>query len=282
MNVFYLISIILGIAIQNIVKKPYTIKTKGNGSYFFGAVMSFSATLTFLIICRKPIINPYVIPYAAAFAILHSVATVSTVIAISCGLLSLTSLMIQYSLMLPTFYGLFFLNDPLSIGFIPGLIFLIISILLINKKDENKILSFKWIVATFFAFLCNGLCTIVQRVQQIKFDSQYNNEFMLIARIICLFGFFMLFFIKERKDLKLYVKSGWQYAFVCGLANSIVNIFVMLLSDNMWLSLMFPLISAGGIIVTYLVSILLYKVSFSKKQFTGFIFGIISIVLLNI
>ena len=39
MEFLYLVSIILGISIQNIVKKPYADKTNGKGVYFFGAVL---------------------------------------------------------------------------------------------------------------------------------------------------------------------------------------------------------------------------------------------------
>ena len=176
MNALYLTSIILTIALQNVIKKPYVIKTKGKGTYFFGVLMSLGATVVFLILCYKPNINSEILPYSLAFALLHSIATASTVIAISCGLLSLTSLMIQYSLLLPTFYGLLYLGDSLNIGLIPGLICLVISLYFINKKDDKSVLSLKWIVATLFAFLGNGLCSIVQKVQQIRFNNVYNNK----------------------------------------------------------------------------------------------------------
>lgn len=61
-----------------------------------------------------------------------------------------------------------------------------------------------------------------------------------------------------------------------------VNILVMLLSGMMATSLMFPLISAGGIVITYAVSRLLYKEELTKTQFIGFIAGIISVVLFNL
>ena len=47
MSVFYLITIILGVTFQNVVKKPYTQKTNGKGLFFFGCLVSLSAMLFF-------------------------------------------------------------------------------------------------------------------------------------------------------------------------------------------------------------------------------------------
>ena len=52
MNVLYLILIILGIAGQGIVKKPYTEKTGESGAYLFSALTSLVAML-FFVVCGK-------------------------------------------------------------------------------------------------------------------------------------------------------------------------------------------------------------------------------------
>lgn len=88
--------------------------------------------------------------------------------------------------------------------------------------------------------------------------------------------------IKERKAMKVYAKAGWHWALICGLLNGMVNLFVMILSSSMPVSVMFPLISAGGLVVTYLVSRFVYKESLTKLQFVGFILGLAAIVFLNI
>ena len=56
----------------------------------------------------------------------------------------------------------------------------------------------------------------------------------------------------------------------------------MILSGKMPVSLMFPLISAGGLIVTYIVSRFFYKEKLTKIQFIGFIFGLMAVVFLNV
>ena len=45
---------------------------------------------------------------------------------------------------------------------------------------------------------------------------------------------------------------------------------------------MFPIVSAGGVILSVIVSILIYKEKFSIYQKFGFILGISSIVILSV
>ena len=203
------------------------------------------------------------------------------VLAIAYGSLSLTSLFISYSLMIPTFYGLI-IGDSIGKGFIPGMILLVISLFLTNKSDEKAKISFKWIIFVVLSFVGNGMCTVVQKIQQVASNGAYKNEFMIVALAIVTLVMLIMTLFKEGKEIKFYAKSGWHLALICGLLNGMVNLFVMILSGRMAVSLMFPLISAGGLVVTYLVSKFCYKEKLTKMQFIGFLFGLAAVVFLNI
>lgn len=285
MDVFYLICIIVGITAQNVLKKIYS-KNNGKGVYFFNSLTSFSSMIFFVIaaIVIKDGLdwNTSILPYSIAFAVSFALSSISSLTAISCGSLSLTSLIVQYSLLIPTVYGLFFLNDNISIGLIPGIILLLISLMLINKKSGCITFSFKWVISVFIAFLGNGMCSVIQKMQQVKFNGDYKDEFMIIALFIVFVIVVFLSIIKERKEIISYVGCGSHLGVLCGIMNGMVNLFVMILSGIMPVSLMFPLISSGGIITTYIVSKFVYKENLSRIQFVGFILGISSIVLMNI
>ena len=282
LNVIFLIAIILGVSGQNIVKKPYTQKMGGNGVYFFNAIISAAALLFFAVTATKLDFDISFIPYSIGFAVSYAIATVFLVLAIAYGSLSLTSLFFSYSLMIPTLYGLVFLKDDISVVFILGLALLVVSLFLVNKNDKKAKFSFKWIICVILAFLGNGMCTVVQNMQQVAFDGAYKNEFMIVALAIVALVMSIMSLIKERKAMKVYAKAGWHWALICGLLNGMVNLFVMILSRSMPVSVMFPLISAGGLVVTYLVSRFVYKESLTKLQFVGFILGLAAVVFLNI
>lgn len=280
-NLFYLFSIVLGLSGQNVVKKAYAQKADGKGVYSFNTVVSLSAILFFILSPSPLDFHISILPYAIGFAVCYTVASVFTVLAIACGSLSLTSLLLSYSLMIPTFYGLIFLHDPISWGFIVGLVFLVVSLFLINKTKETARFSFKWLVYVLLSFVGNGMCTVLQKMQQDASQGAYKNEFMIIALAIVAAITLTLSLIKEKKEIGSYVRSGWLLALICGLLNGMVNMFVMILSGRMPVSLMFPLVSAGGLIITYAVSKFLYKETLSKTQFIGFVFGLAAVVFLN-
>jgi drug/metabolite transporter (DMT)-like permease len=277
----YLLAIILGISGQSIVKKTYTQKTNGAGVYFFNTLLSAAALLFFVVTSSKFSFDISFIPYSIGFAVSYAVASVFMVLAIAYGSLSLTSLFISYSLLIPTFYGLI-IGDPIGKGFIPGMVLLVISLFLTNKMDEKGKISFKWIIFVILSFVGNGMCTVVQKMQQVSSNGAYKNEFMIVALAIVTIVMFIMTLFTQRKDIKLFAKSGWHWAIICGALNGMVNLFVMILSGKMPVSLMFPLISAGGLIVTFLVSRFCYKEKLTKLQLAGFLCGVASVVCLNV
>ena len=282
MNAILLIVIILGVSMQDVTKKIYNKRAAAAGTYFFVTLTSLAAAIFFALTSGKLSFNAEIIPYSIAFAASYTAGVVGSVIAIASGPLSLTSLIVSFSLMLPTLYGLIFLNDPISIGLFPGLALLAASLFLINKRDKDVKINTKWVISVFFAFVGNGFCTISQKMQQLAFDGGYKNEFMIIALVITAVACFAMMMIKERKILKMQKWDGYSLGLLCGALNGAVNLFVMILSGLMPVSLMFPIISAGGIVATFIISQVFYKEKLSKFQLVGFILGTASVVLLNI
>lgn len=284
MNAFLLITIILCLAIYHVSIKAFNTKCT-TGVYTFSILTSLSCALFFTLTGGNLSFSSSLIPHAAAFAVSYAAATVGNVIAIGCGSLSLTTLIISYSLMLPTVYGLF-LGDPIKFGFYPGLALLLISLLLINKKGEKTPINGKWVISVLVSFVGNGMCSIVQKHQQDTFDGGKKHEFMIVSLLFVALILFVFMLIKERKDLKTCIRHGWLWGIICGITNGIVNLLVMVLGGGeiprIPVSVMFPLISAGGIVVTFIMSKLIYKEEMSKKQLLGFVLGIASVVFLNL
>lgn len=76
----------------------------------------------------------------------------------------------------------------------------------------------------------NGFCTIVQKMQQLRFEGDLKNEFMIIALVITAAISGLMAWLKERSVIKKQSTSGVMIALVSGLANGAVNLFVMILS----------------------------------------------------
>lgn len=281
MNAILLLSIIIGVSAQEIFKKIYNTKSSFPGVYIFTTLSAMAAAIFFALSSGDLSFNTEIVPYSIAFAAAYTAGVVGSVVAIASGPLSLTTLIVSFSLMLPTLYGLIFLSDPISIGLFPGLILLVASLFLINKCDKGVKINTKWLISVAFSFLGNGFCTIVQKMQQVRFDGGYKNEFMIIALAITVIVCLIMALTKERNIVKQQSALGVALGLLCGVANGAVNLFVMILSGRMPVSLMFPIISAGGIVATFIISTVFYKEKLSRPQLIGFILGTVSVVLLN-
>ncbi len=283
MNTILLLIIILGMAAQNVLKKAYDVRTNQKGVFVFNAATILAATLFFVVTNGAHFdFEVGVLPYAAGFAASYALNGICFVYAIGCGSLSLTSLVTSYSLMVPTLYGLIFLHEKAGIYFYIGLAMLAVSLMLINYSKYDTKISAKWLILSFLSFLGNGLCCTIQKAEQLAFNGGYKNEFMILALLIAFIATGLVACAKERGEFKLSIKKGALLALVCGAANGLVNLLVMILSAAMSVSVMFPLISAGGIVVTFLISFFIYRENLSKKQYAGLAVGILAILFLSI
>ena len=282
MNVWYLMAIIAGISGQSILKRSFSQKNAGSGIYTFTAISCLAALLYFVFTSRGLQWDVGVIPYAFFFAVSYGLAVIFEILALAWGPLSLTALVTSFSLMIPTFYGLLFLKEPIGKGLLPGLALLSASVVLINRKGKGTAVTAKWLVCVLIAFAGNGLCSVVQKMQQNAFCGSGKNEFMILSMGIVFVIMCAAAVIRERRTAVSHIRSGWHLALGCGVMNAVVNALVMILSGLMSVSLMFPLISVGGIVVSFAVSRWIYREKLTKAQYIGFFFGIAAVIFLNL
>ena len=282
LNAVFLTITIFCITFQGVAKKAFSERVVG-GTYFFTTLSTVFAMLFFVVSAFGNMhFDGAMVPYSIGFGVSYIVCLVSSILAIATGSLSLTTLIMSYSLLVPTLYGLIFLDEPVSKLLISGLILLCISLLLTNKTDGNMKISFKWVIYVLLATFGNGFCSVFQKMQQVKFNGAYKNEFMIVSLFVVVIVSALMMFAKEKKELSVFMKNGWLLCVACGVMNAIVNLLVMVLSNTMAASVLFPALSAGELVLVYFISKYVYKERLSRAQIIGFILGVLSIVLLSI
>ena len=282
MENLYLVIIILCISLQHITKKIYNIK------YNYGTFTFAFATVAVALIVYSVLsfgnfqFNSKVVVYSAGFALSYSVAAVTSLFALNHGPLSLTSLITAFSLIIPTLYGLFALGEPLSITLVIGLVLLILCLVLIKfEATDNKKIALKWVIYVTLAFLGNGICSTVQKLQQTNFNGEYKTEFMVTAFLISAVILLIISLIIEHKAFFKTIRYGFVWYGLCGFGNGMVNLLVMAISLSIAASVMFPVMSVGSITLTALVSVFAFKERLSPYQKLGVLSGLVSIVFLN-
>lgn len=284
LNAILLLCVVIGLTIQSVTRKSYSARCNG-GAFTFSTASTLFALLVFFITSNGKLeFCICVIPYAILFAISYVAAIVFAFLSIKEGSLSLSSLIIQYSLIVPTVFGFAMWGEPFTVGVTIGIALLVVSLALINYngKTENKTVTPKWLFFVAIAFLGNGICSTVQKAQQMSSGGLYKNEFMILALAISFMATAVIAIVTERADMKRNIKHGVLTYSACGIANGLVNFLVLILSARMDASVMFPLISAGGIVATYLVSLFVYKEKMTTQQTIGMFVGIGSIIALNL
>ena len=282
MNAIHLVVTIIFLLTQSVLRKMYSEQTKSAGVYTFSVFSALGALLFFLVTLKNPIWDLRILPYAIAFSVGYLSSGIFGLKAISVGSLSLTSLIVNFSLIIPTFYGLLFLGESGSIFFYIGVATLLVALVLVNKSSESTPITGKWLLFVTIAFVGNGMCSLSQTLQQNALEGAGKNEFMIIALLVVVLGSSIMMFRQERKNIKLYIKLGTGKGLVCGVANGIVNLLVMVLLGTMPASVVFPLITGGSIVFTYFISKTAFHEKLSKRQTIGFVLGVASVILLNL
>lgn len=280
-----LLSIILtGNLKTTFIMKEYT-KRSERGIFLFNALSQLFGAVFFIAISLKEFVfsADYLI-YSVCFAILYLCSDVFYILSVATGSLFLSSLLLSYSLVLPAGYGIIFLGEPITLTMIIALALLAVSVFLTNfeKRGENKKITPKWILFITLAFLSTGLLSVIQKMQQIKFDGAYKNEFMTVALLISSMISFIIAFITQRDTIKKNLKIALPLSIASGVSNGAMNLMVMILTATMAASIMFPSITAGGIVFSFLVALLIYKEKQSIMQCAGAVVGIAAIILFNI
>lgn len=265
----YLCTLIIGI----VVVAFYSIYGAINGGFSFG--------------------DGTTVLYGLLFGLGYCMGYIFQILALRYGEVSLTSLIMSYSLLIPTFFGIIYYRDPISVLFWIALALLAIAMFLVNYKKtdknapktvgKNRVL---WITFTMLAFVGNGMCTIFSTLQQRITGGQYRSEFMIYAMAIVLAVNFTLMMVNNSKTHNTLpsLKNGWWCAAILGVLNAATNLFVMMLvsSNNLSMSLIYSMVSAGGLLITFICAMIFFKEKLRPMQIAGFFIGLASVVLFNI
>lgn len=289
MPYLYLVVSVVFHASMSILGAFFNKKTVGttDATAFYSLLCVASAFLGWLVLLSTDFqIELKVLPYSVLFAVGYALCNFLLVQALKTGPIALTSLLVQLSLVATTIWGFFFWDTKISFLVVLGLVVVVVSLWLClytgKQQGENKI-TWKWIIYVLLAFLGNATCTIVQRTQQTRFDGQYGNFFMTVSvglsALICL----AIYLKSNKKDSAIIFKKSGFLPIVAGLCNVVCNLCVMLLATSVISpNVVYPVIAVGGLCLTTLCSLFVFKERLKWWQYVGLVLGIISTGILNI
>lgn len=270
--------------IQNLVVKKYSTNVAKTNMCMFSSFVSLAAMLFFVVSSGgKMTFEPAFLVYSVAFAVAYSMCMIGNSMAVECGPLAISTLINQCSLIIPTMYGIAILKENLSVWGYIGIVLVFVCIVLIcptDKKAEKTNVSPKWFLYVAIGFAGNGLCATIQKMQQLKFDGGYKNEFMIVALFVAAIITFVAGF--NAKELKKDAIGAIKFAPVQGVANGATNLLIMVLTALVPTAVLFPVVMIGATVITFVVSVVFFREKFTVKQICGYLIGVAALVLANI
>lgn len=223
--------------------------------------------------------------YGCVYGLLLCISLHGGYMALATGPMSLTSMIVSFSVLIPIIYGVCFCGEKLNMIKIIGILLFVVAIVFtnINKESQNNKgkRDLKWAMYVSVTFAANGFCSVIQKMHQEQYNSEYCLEFMLFAMLIC-FIVFIPVHMKEIPIKTLINAKGKQYAILSGIANAIVCYLTIKLAGYENASVLFPAISAGTILCTLLAGVIVFKEKLKYNHVIALVCGVAAVVLLKI
>lgn len=291
MDYFYLSASVFLIATSSIFGSCYNLKNeqRRDPTPIFNLLLISAALVGWSLFYAFDFsFNLATLPYAIIFAVGHALVDVGFILALATGPVSLTSLILQLSLIGTTVWGFIFWGEEPTLLTWLGLVLVVIAIALClfsPKKNgaDKKPITLKWILFATMAFVGNATCTIAQRTHQTAFDGKHGNMLMAFAMLFLFLFFLILYRFSNRADSRKIIKDSWYFPVASGSCNLLLNLFVIMLAvSELPPSLIYPVISVGGIMITSLFSVFFLKERLYAWQWCGIGVGTAAIVALSI
>ncbi len=259
-------------------------KKYGSGGMLFNAILCLFSAVFFVITDKGGLVfTKELVVYGIISCILFATGFYAIYLALSMGSFAMTRLINSFSGIISILYGVIFLHEETGLlkWIAIALVFLSGFLMRYQKNDdgEKTNLSLKWLIFVLLSAVSSGFITVLQRMQQLRFDKAYDNEFMVISLVGAAVILFVLGLIKEREKLASTVKSGTLYGVGAGLLNGASNFLNFAIYLYIPISAATPIRSGFGMVVSFVISIFLYKEKFTKMQFISAVIGIVALVL---
>lgn len=223
--------------------------------------------------------------YAAVGAIFSIVFQLAYTKALSAGNVSITVLIVNFSMVIVTLVSYFVYGDPISrIRFIGILLTLLSFVLCTDFKDDRQYSKKKWFILTLVALAGTSGASIAIKVFG---ESMYSGESQAYVSCLYIIASILTFIIYQvmrvkgaRKTFEI-GKHAVLSAIAVGGSLGIFQVLNTYAAANMDGTFFFPAYSGGAIVFSTLSGVFIFKDHLSKKQISSIATGVAAIALMS-
>jgi len=203
------------------------------------------------------------------------------------GSMSLTSMFIMASIMIPVIPSWIFWGDPITWNQVAGIavMFAAIALILNVGADVGKVkMNWKWFAYSFFAFIGSGTAAIAEKLLTVSPYAAQTNDFVLTGLMFAVISMAAVLLVLRKKEpvtIKMNAKVIIPTA-VTGVGYSFLCIITLLVVSILPASVAYTVNNGARLILITIIDVLLFKEKITRSQYIGLGIGVIGVVLLSI
>lgn len=276
----YLITAALSITTLSLIMRKATLNTNTPWGVILGNYLT-AATLTAAITLTSPRIipSPFTIALGAATGITYTTGMYLNLTLMSKRGAAITSSMIQLAVIIPISASVIIYGETITTTQLAGITLAVTSLPLLASKPNQKLKIDKTILPMILiTILVVGFSQTSSKIL-IQNGLQTQNNYFFLAIFTSATLLVTPIAYQNRKQIK---KTDTIYGIGVGTFNLLSNRTLLLALTTLPGAIVFPVSSAGSLLMVTMAAIILFKEKVSRANITGIIMTLIAVVLINI
>ena len=291
MEIYYIllaVSIILSVC-KSSIYNAYAKRSEPTALAIFGfnaavyGVAALIGLVLFLVGDRMLSLSTVISAFFYA-AVVFSLQSLS-VAAMRVGSMSLTAICVMYGMIIPALAGPLFWQEPFGLLQAVGIGMMLLSLWLLNGRSggDRKGFSKLWVILAVLCFVLSGMAGVMEKIHQSTDGRAEKAAFVLVA---CLFMFLFSLVLTAISRKKGGGVSRFRPIAVLGtLAGAVVGAYSIVnltLAGGLDSIVYYPVANGGAMLLTVIVSALIFREKLDRLKFLGVLIGLCGIVFLSI
>jgi len=214
------------------------------------------------------------------------ISSVFSIMAYQRGPVSISVLIVSsLAMVISALGGPIIWGEAISVWQIVGIILSVTSMVLLTEKTLIEKTSVIWVFLLLISGIGGGMQGIIQKALAMSPYAGESNEFVTYSIVFSLIAYVVMFlFTTKKKGERVSYKMDWKIFGFFAL-QAVLYVFLNINNLNLVSKLptvvFFPAYCIGGLLLTTIASLILFKEKMSGRQIAGFIAGMVALFLIS-
>lgn len=264
-------------------------ENKGVMYHVYNGCLSGAAVLGLLVLGGIPDMSFFTLGLGVMFGLVTALQSVFLLKAYDKGPMSYTTVIVTLSSVIPALSGYFIWGEEIAAIQIVGIAFMVASLVCFaDFSGKEKGTSLMWFVFSMAAFVATGIIGVTQKYQQTTAYKDQLDGFLVAAfAASCIYSAVIVAAsaIKQTPERRKALKKEISplligitvVAGLCAFGNNKMNIYLSSVIDS---AIFFPTINVGGLILSTVADMGLFKQKIQPLKWLGIGIGIVAVLLI--